>query len=65
MAQNDHPHFMRISKVVATTGIPKSSIYAKLNDTNDDFPRPRRLGPRSVAWMSDEVYNWMRSSVAT
>lgn len=61
MAQNDFPHFMRISEVCATTGLPRSSVYAKLADDDDDFPRPRRLGPRAVAWMSDEVYRWMQS----
>ena len=49
MAQDIFPHFMRISELVATTGIPKSSIYQKLNEENSDFPRPRRLGPRAVA----------------
>jgi prophage regulatory protein len=29
-----------------------------------DFPRPVKIGLRSVAWIEDEVDDWIRSRVA-
>jgi predicted DNA-binding transcriptional regulator AlpA len=39
---------LRFPQVIALTGLARSTIYAKLADDNENFPRPIRLGARSV-----------------
>jgi len=43
---------LRFPQVVEITGLPRSTIYAKLAD--DNFPRPIKLGERSVGWVESE-----------
>jgi len=40
------------------TGVPRSTWYALM--TNGMAPKPVKLGPRSVAWIEDELEVWMR-----
>ncbi|MEG9438510.1 AlpA family transcriptional regulator [Edaphobacter sp. HDX4] len=49
--------FLRLPTIIETTGLSRSTIYRKLDDGN--FPRPVRLGPKSVAWIESEVQDWM------
>ena len=39
------------------TGVPRSTWYALM--TNGMAPKPVKLGPRSVAWIEDELEVWM------
>lgn len=48
---------MRIKQVESAVGLKKSSIYAKLKESN--FPIPVRLGTKSVAWKSNEIQEWI------
>lgn len=56
---------MRMPQVIKICGLKKSAIYLKIK--TGDFPSPVRLGPKSVAWRSDEVERWVlsRPKVAT
>jgi prophage regulatory protein len=50
-------------------GISRSTIYAKMNGTrpgelDPTFPRPIRLGVRSVAWIYEEVLAWLAQQAA-
>jgi prophage regulatory protein len=49
--------FLRLSKVMESTGLSRSSIYRKIEAA--EFPRQVRLGPKSVAWIEAEVQAWM------
>jgi len=40
----------------------RSAIYLRL--TNGTFPKPIRLGPRSVRWIASEVDAWIAERVA-
>ncbi|SDD72482.1 helix-turn-helix transcriptional regulator [Rhodospira trueperi] len=53
---------LRRPAVKAKTGLSTSSIYAKM--ARDEFPKPIRLGPKSVAWIEDEVDAWIAARVA-
>ena len=46
----------RIKTVCDITGLPKSTVYAKM--LNGEFPRPIKLGRRAVGWKSDELQAW-------
>lgn len=53
---------LRRPAVEAKTGLSTSSIYARIK--RGDFPAPVRLGPKSVAWIEDEVDAWIDARVA-
>lgn len=50
---------MRMPQVVKTCGLKKSAIYLKIKA--GDFPSAVKLGPKSVAWRSDEIEGWIAS----
>ncbi|QHQ34884.1 helix-turn-helix transcriptional regulator [Algicella marina] len=56
---------IRRPEVEARTGLSRSSIYAKLDPKSryhdPDFPRPVRIGVRSVAWSEREIAEWLVS----
>lgn len=47
----------RIKTVCDITGLPKSTVYAKM--LNGEFPRPIKLGHRAVGWKSEELQSWI------
>lgn len=51
--------FFGLPAVVATTGVSRSSIYAWIK--RGEFPKPRKLGPRRVAWARSDIEAWMNS----
>jgi prophage regulatory protein len=40
------------------TGVPRSTWYSLMAE--GIAPKPVKLGPRSVAWIEDELEAWMR-----
>lgn len=50
---------LRLEAVKRRTGMPKSTIYDRM--AKGGFPKPRKIGPRAVAWLSSEIDDWMRS----
>lgn len=48
---------IRITEVVTQTGLPRSSLYAQVK--RGDFPRPVKLGARSVGWRKEDVDAWI------
>ena len=51
------------SRVEQITGLTRSSIYRHMQI--GDFPRPLKLGPKSVRWVQDEVVLWVESRPRT
>lgn len=52
---------LRISDVINLTGLPKSTIYLKIK--NKQFPTQLQIGSRSVAWLENEIQDWIISNV--
>lgn len=50
---------LRMPQVEAATGLKKSALYQRIKEGS--FPTAVRLGPKSVAWRSDEVSQWVES----
>jgi len=50
---------LRRRAVSAMTGLPRSSLYAAIKARR--FPKAVQIGPRSVAWRSDEVEAWINA----
>lgn len=53
---------LRRRQVEMRVGLRRSAIYLRL--TNGTFPKPIRLGPRSVRWIASEVDAWIAERVA-
>jgi prophage regulatory protein len=53
---------IRLPKVLEATGLSRSSVYNRISQGT--FPRPVRTGPRTVAWVSEEINEWIRLTVA-
>lgn len=52
---------MRLTEVIQTTGLARSSIYSRM--TEGSFPRPVSLGARSVGWVSEEIQDWVEARI--
>ena len=52
-ADNQTDRMLRRREVLVRLGIGNSSLYAFME--RGEFPRPRRIGPRLVAWPESEV----------
>ncbi len=48
---------LRLKEVLARTGLSKSTIYDYM--ARDLFPKPLRLGARSIGWREKEVVDWL------
>jgi prophage regulatory protein len=55
-------NLIRLPEVRKRTGKAKSTIYQEIKDGN--FPRPRRIGKRAVAWREDEINSFNASRPA-
>ncbi len=53
---------LRRPQVTLRTGFPRSTLYLKI--ARGEFPRPIKLGARSVGWLADEVDAFLASRVA-
>ena len=48
---------LRRPEVEKLTGLSRSSIYALMD--RGEFPRPRRIGQRAVAWDEATLERWL------
>jgi prophage regulatory protein len=55
-------NFLRLPQVKATTGLSKSSIYARISEGT--FPKQIPLGPRLVVWVESDMQNWITEQVS-
>lgn len=47
----------RLPKVMERTSLSRAHVYALMQ--RGEFPKPRKVGKRAVAWRSDEVDSWI------
>jgi prophage regulatory protein len=53
---------LRRAEVEQTTGLPRATIYDKI--ARGAFPRPIKLGVRSVGWLETEIFAWQNARIA-
>jgi prophage regulatory protein len=53
---------IRLEEVKRRTGYQKTSIYNGI--AGGTFPRPVPLGARAVAWVEDEIQEWIDSRIS-
>ena len=49
--------YLRIDEVLDLTGVSRATIWRWMRAGK--FPARRRLGPNVVAWVSEEVAEWL------
>mgnify|MGYP000190916039 CR=1 FL=1 len=61
---------LRRKQVEARTGLPRSSIYARLkpnpkrpDDYDPTFPQPVSIGAKAVGWIESEVDEWIATQI--
>ena len=69
--QSPQKRFIRLPEVLSRTGYGRTTIYRKMED--GDFPKSVKLGgppkdpnafdSRAIAWIEDEVEQWMESRI--
>jgi len=52
---------IRLSEVLANTGLARSSIYRYVAEGL--FPKPVSLGDRAVGWVESEVQDWVLARI--
>ena len=54
--------FIRLAEVESITGLTRSTIYQQILD--DEFPKQHKIGKRAVAWLLNDIYDWMNGRMA-
>ena len=54
--------FIRLPTVIERTGYRRTAIYEKI--AAGTFPAPVKLGPRAIAWIEEEIKEWMDERIA-
>ena len=60
--KNLQEKLLRLPQVKATTGLSKSTIYARISVGT--FPKQIPLGPRLVVWEESDIQNWISDQVS-
>lgn len=55
-------NFLRLPAVCRATALPRSSIYRGIS--RGEFPKPIKLGERSVAWIEEDITRWQQERIA-
>jgi len=53
---------LRLPQVKASTGLSKSTIYARIAEGT--FPKQIPLGPRLVVWVESDIQNWITEQIS-
>jgi prophage regulatory protein len=53
------PKLLRLPAVRQMTGLSRSTIY-----TDPGFPQSVKIGDRAVAWVEDEIIDWVGARIA-
>ena len=50
-------HLLRLKQVMDITCLARSTVYKYCAENN--FPKPIRLSERNVAWVEEEIQEWI------
>lgn len=55
---------LRLKEVQARTGLSRSTIYQKLNQSPSKFPQPISLGKRAIGFVESEINDWIQDRIS-
>lgn len=55
--QIEQVRLYRRRDVETLTGLPRTSLYRKISE--NDFPKPVKIGARAVAWKGADLIEWL------
>ena len=61
MTGEDQMQLLRLPEVKERTGLSRSVIYEFISKGR--FPKPVKITPRAVAWVDEEVDQWIQERV--
>jgi len=61
MSQANRKTLIKRREVLARTALANSTLYRLMKDGT--FPQSVQIGPRSVAWVEDEVDQWIQQRI--
>lgn len=68
MQQATQNRLLRRTELEKLIGLSRSSIYARLDPKSSQydasFPRPIKLGAKTVAWLAAEIDGWINARIA-
>ncbi len=53
---------LKLKDVMHLTGLGRSTVYKYISERR--FPKPVVLGERNVAWVEDEIQEWIMEKIA-
>lgn len=59
MTTENQDRFLRLTTVIARTGLSRSTVYRKME--LGTFPRQVKIAERCAAWRESAVNDWMRN----
>jgi prophage regulatory protein len=59
---NPSNKLLRLPQVKQSTGLSKSTIYARIAEGT--FPKQIPLGPRLVVWVESDIQKWIAEQVS-
>lgn len=54
-------NLLRVREVMKKTGFKRSWVYVQMN--LGKFPRPVKIGSRSIAWVESEINEWIAAHI--
>ena len=60
--RKNYMRFLKLQAVMSITGMSRSSIYLAISEGR--FPKQINLGARSIAFLEEEVHEWMEHCIA-
>jgi prophage regulatory protein len=57
----EHLQLLKLRQVMKLTCLARSTVYKYCADNS--FPKPVKLGERSVAWVESEVREWIEQKM--
>lgn len=52
---------IRLPQVIELTTYKRSSIYRLMDEGK--FPKPIKIGARAVAWLEEDINQWLESKI--
>ena len=62
MSAQQPASFLRLPEVLRRVGLSRATVYAQIKQGS--FPYPVSLGPRSVAWIDNEIQSWIDGRIS-